>query len=428
MVGLTQWVVPRFWGLMEQTIARDVTLAFQASLDRGHPFEIGDIQIYADDNDVVSNPQDTTADTRLRLYGVVAAELDKTGRVATDVTAEQAVIDIYRRRDGTVLKLVLYDAVALNEAEGALFYAETIAPDPLRLPRVFRDQPRAMTRAQLLHLREHPDTFGPIRDRKATLARYLQDADDRMWIASRLGDEGRVEFIEAGGNPRRYVVRADQVRGGFLVRRDGRPVEIAQWEDGRALRRFEAGSVNLKRTRSLGSDLGFFELTVNDVTVHDLVLGGEPNVRGELVLPALTLTGLPQRDYTTLSSDELIARAEALPTMSDSLQQQIDQLRYAHVDLQDDIAARLMKRYASSVTAFLLVSLGAVLAIWLRRALPLTIYVLSFAPAVLTLILISGGDQVARDGDLIPGYFIMWSGDALLFVMLLVAGWKLRQH
>ncbi|MDY7109174.1 MAG: LptF/LptG family permease, partial [Planctomycetota bacterium] len=104
MILLTQWVIPRFWGLLERAVAQDVTRLFQASIERGEPFQLGDLQIWADRLIVDPEPEDTEADTRLILFRVAAAVLDDDGRVDEDVTANQAVVDIYRRPGATYVK------------------------------------------------------------------------------------------------------------------------------------------------------------------------------------------------------------------------------------------------------------------------------------------------------------------------------------
>jgi lipopolysaccharide export system permease protein len=88
MIALTQEVIPRFWSLIERMIAKDVTRIFEASIRRGQPFALGDMQIYADDIIVQRSPEGADGpETRLQLAKVAAAELDESGRIVTDVTA-----------------------------------------------------------------------------------------------------------------------------------------------------------------------------------------------------------------------------------------------------------------------------------------------------------------------------------------------------
>ena len=433
MVLLTQWVIPQFWGLMEQTIARDVTKIFQASLQRGEPFELGDLQIYADRLRVDDSPQaagevDAAGpDTRLYLEGVAAAEMDKEGRIAIEVTAEAAVIDIYRRDDGTILNLALINTVAFKEQEGVLARLGRVE-HTLRVPRLFQDDARAKTRGELLHLRKKPDDYGPVIEARDDLAAYLQDLDNWEWIDRRLSSEGKVQFIEEGGEGRRYVVHADRLQKGRFLANDRDGLVIEQFRGIRAERRFVAEHLSIVRGDVLSLKGSRFRLFLDDLEVSDLQRGGPPNPRRNLTLAGLTVADLPEDDSASQSSAELFRRAEAVEEADHELLSRRAKLTKEHQSLQLEITSRLWKRYALSATAFLLLTLGATLAMWLRGSLPLTIYLWSFAPSVLDLIVISGGEQVMRDSGVAPGLVVMWSGNAALAALLIAVYWKLSRH
>ena len=76
----------------------------------------------------------------------------------------------------------------------------------------------------------------------------------------------------------------------------------------------------------------------------------------------------------------------------------------------------------------LLVLVGATFAMWLRESQPLTIYLLAFLPAILDLILISGGEQIVRDGEYLLGGSVMWSGNALLALIWVYAFMRLARN
>ena len=79
-------------------------------------------------------------------------------------------------------------------------------------------------------------------------------------------------------------------------------------------------------------------------------------------------------------------------------------------------------------TAILLLMLGAVLAILMRNSLPLMIYGIAFIPAILNVLLISGGEQMIKYGDFTPGLTLAWSGNLLLAIIILVALWRLSRN
>jgi hypothetical protein len=68
------------------------------------------------------------------------------------------------------------------------------------------------------------------------------------------------------------------------------------------------------------------------------------------------------------------------------------------------------------LTACLLLTLGALLAMRLKGSLPLTVYLLAFLPAIINLVMISAGEQFLRDGRVL-GSAVMWSGNALMIVL-----------
>ena len=76
----------------------------------------------------------------------------------------------------------------------------------------------------------------------------------------------------------------------------------------------------------------------------------------------------------------------------------------------------------------LVLLLGGVLAAWRRDSLPLTIYLLAFLPAILNMVTIAGGQQVMRSEADGLGVLIMWSGNALLGVLLWFAYREWARH
>ncbi len=426
MVVLTQEVIPRFWSIIEQTIASDVTKLFQASIKRGQPFKIGDMQIYADEIIVQNSPEGPEGpNTRLRLIKVAAAELDEQGRVTIDVTANQAFVDIYRQRGETLLKLAMYDTVAYNPESGALSRVESIVPKrAIIIPNPLRDIAKAKSRGELLQLRADPDKFGQVIEARQALADLISEIEARLAIDAQLRERGEVRLLA----DLRYTVKADRLVDGRFVTRDGRRIEITQSDSDLALRKFVTDTATLEQ--SPGARLGnpTFDLVLGQHEVSDLRSGGGWNQRDSLDIRGLSVAGVNEEDLLKLPSEQLIARARALGRESvERVGPRINKVRNEIDQLQREIHSRLLNRYALSVTAPLLLILGAILAMYLRGTLPLTIYLLSFLPSVIDLILASAGEQLLRDGRAI-GLHILWSGTTLILVIIGGVSWKLARH
>lgn len=440
MVGLTQEIIPRFWTLIERMISADITNVFQASIRRGEPFKLGDMQIYADEIIVQRSPEGPQGpETRMFLLKVAAAELDKAGRVVTDVTANKAVVDVYRREGSTLLKLAMYDTVAYNSESGDLNRVGVISPSrAVVIPGALRDNPKAKSRQDLLALRENPDDYAQVIEVRQNLADVLRDTEARDLLDTDLRTLHRVELLapvqpNADGtipttpSKRKFVVQADRLIDGRFVTRDGERIRITQSEGDVGVREFVTDSAML--VPSPGSSLGTptFDLVLGRLEVKDLRSGGGVNQREKSSFPGLSVAGVSTDDLLRLPSPKLIERAAALRAGGDGVRNRIIRLQDEVAQLQREITSRLLNRYALSVTAPLLLILGAVLAMWLKRSLPLTIYMLAFLPAVLDLIAISAGEQMMRDERAL-GPVVMWSGNVVMLAIILLAYVRLSKH
>ncbi|MEE8154186.1 MAG: LptF/LptG family permease [Phycisphaerales bacterium] len=416
MVLLTQSIVPRFWTLMEQNIAADVTRAFRASIDKGVPFQIGNIQIYADRIVEQPNPQ-TGAETRLILLGMAAAELDLEGRVATDVTARQAVVDIHRRGPRTYIQIEMRETVAYNGKTGELIETPVIRPRPLLVPNPARDHPMLMTRREMLRLREHPDEYSGVMEAKVALAEALRESEVWRQIDEILASQGTLELFD---DQRVLTVKADRLARGKLSTSDGRPVTVRSVEADGASVLYASTQVVIGQDGGSSLSPSTFALTLEAYDLIDEKTGDVINQRARVELVGLEARGLAQPDLSTLPYEELMRRADGqrypVPGRVKHLDKTITELRL-------QIESRLQRRYALSLTAMLLLVLGSTLAMVLRDSLPLVIYVWAFVPSILDVILISGGGHMVRSGQVAGGTIVLWSGNALL-AAIIVFGYR----
>ena len=423
MVLLTQTVIPRFWESLEKMIARDVTRMIQSSIQKGRPVKFGDVQIHADRLVVQERPPDTGgAQTRLILLRVVAAKIDRTGRIVWDVAAKQAVVDVHRVEGGTYLKIALADTVGFEAETGQLVHAPQImhgiaVPDPLH------DDPRFMPRARLLWLRDHPDDFVHVIEAKEYVARTMRGYD--VWNELARGIETDGSVVLTGGD-RRLVLEADGFNRGWFRPGPDNYIVVHQFdEQDQPVRRINALGASVRR--ALGATLldPTVDLVLLKCQVVDLRSSGVTNEREDLTIPGLSLRALTHEDPSQLPYGELLARAEG---MGSWVKKSADRLSHVVQNLQRAISTRLLSRYALSVTAMLLLVLGATLAMWLRDGPPLVVFVWAFLPAVVDMVLISSGDHVARAGAMTGGILLMWSGNAMLLAILLCVYGRLARN
>lgn len=458
MVALTQSVIPRFWAMLEQTIARDIAVLFERSLGRGDPFQLGDLQIWADT--LVADPDQAPAeaDTRLFLTRVAVADLDEEGRIVTDVTAEQVAIDIYRRADETVLAIAMRDAVAYRPGDGMLAWIERPERTTIRIPTDLRDSPKRMTRGELKALQRDPDPLPRVDRRRRAMIEALREAAVARGIGERLARRGAIELVGrgfggGGADATTWSLEGSGIdaRGRVRPGADGR-ITVVQSEDGRPRRRFVARRAELVRDRGAGlervaggltvgrtvepTDELRFVLRLKDVEWTDLDAPDSTTTRAEVPLDGLRVADIAPPDLADLDSAALLARADDLERrlagegaeLPPTIARAREDLARERTDVLEEVEARLLSRYATSGTAILLLLLGAVLAMGRRHSSPLAVYLWAFLPSVVDLILISSGEHMMRDGNRLPGLAVMWSGNLALLLLTLVAFRRLARN
>lgn len=427
LLVLVYFVVPRFWVLMQRAVTEDIARLFDRAVDERGAFVLGNLQIYAEGLDIIPNPPDTGASKRLVLRRVAAAELNDAGEIVTDVTARSAVVDIHERREGSFLMLALEDAVAFNRQDGSLARIEVIAPQrPILLPETLVDKPKFMSLGQILQVRRDRDGYREVKRRKQQLADALTRHATMEMLREGVA-AGSVEFTELHGAGR-YVVRADRIQDGTLTRAGAAPVEVVEYEGEREVRRLAcaAASVTLTQTDPLGLRLGLLLRDCLETRPNDA--GMPPIRRAEVAIVDLRPPGDAASELEALPSAELLARA-AQPARTDrEVAGAVRQVEFELADLGYETAARLHQRAALATTGLLLVMLGSLLALVMRNTLPLTIYLLAFLPSILDMLLISGGEQTIRDNNLTVGAAVMWSGNALLAALSILAYLRLRRN
>jgi hypothetical protein len=206
-------------------------------------------------------------------------------------------------------------------------------------------------------------------------------------------------------------------------------VVVRQLENERVRRQFTSPDVRLVRSGQGTPGPVIFDLVLTGCEVVDADLPGQPNLRESLTIKDLVAVGLEPLERPDPPSADLFARAEVAgsrhaPALADATEGLHARIRA----LQFNITSRLHLSHAMSVTALLLLLLGATLAMWRREGAPLTIYLWAFLPSVLDLILISSGAHLIRDGNLVGGFAVMWSGNAALGGMLAFAYARLSRH
>jgi len=427
MLLLVHQVIPHFWVMMQRTVQRDITRMFEQAVRNREAFALGsNIQVFAEDLRVDENPQDTDAVKRMWLSHVAAAELDREGRITADVTGRIAAIDFFERDGRTFLRLHMQDGYVYKPADRQIVVTERMDTELMPMPDSFRDNPKFMPLARILYIRDHPDEYVEVIDAKADLAGALRRREQWLAIDRAVNREGAVAFV---GGEQRYVIRGERMRGSVITREGPAEVRVEDWRGGELRRLTECLSVTVDQSQSDAFGT-VYHLTLAEGRVLDPSSGEELFRQSQSVIRDVVIDGFAEDDLDELSAADLLDRARSVVRTDRDrvLQHAVDELLDELGDLKSEAIARIAQRCALSVTGLLLAALGAALAIRLRESLPLTIYLLAFLPAVADILVISGGEQMVRDQNIIPGLIVMWSGNVVLLMISLVTFLKIARR
>ena len=424
MLWLVNSVVPRFWGLMRDTVAADATAVLVAAVDRGEALEIGDLAIYADAVEVQDAPPDSGALRRLVLSGVAAVQRTRSGSV--EFIGDSAVVDVHRREDATVLKLSMRNGTGFRADEGTVAFIPSASPDAMEVGRATERDARSTPSDELRRVRADLDAEPPVR-RSMERAAGLLERTDLLQCAERTLAAGPLHLQDEVAR-RRYRIEGAKLQADRLLPTAAKGMVVLTELDGdRPLRRAECALATL--AASSAGEGSRVDLVVGKSVATD-VSGPRPlATRWPDRLRDLRLVECPSLQLGSASSQELLGRLDTVagtsPTTAASVAAELrTRLRQVDTDMHSNIVQRL----ALAAAAPLVLLLGATLAAWKRESMPLAIYLLAFLPAILNVVLIAGGQQVMRSGAVSVGMLVMWSGNLVLAGLLLHAFRQWARH
>lgn len=422
--------VPRLWTAMDRFKTKDPTRLFLSAVARGEALSVPgtNTQLYADEAkvlDVPSGPGEPV--TRLGLAGVAAVELGSDGRPLTEFTAEFATVDVYRENESAYIKLLFRNATAFRDGEEALVYVPQAEPEAIDLGRGIRLRPKHLDLMGLLDLWQNVDAYHAVADARARTERALDTRDRWRAIETELAQTGTLRLQDSGGR-RTYEIRNARLEGTTLRPQSGTTLELVELERAIATRRASVGEAALVTDERVRDGAVRFELQARADTVADLRgFGGGGRWPARIV--GLEPAGFRARDRTQEPVDAVVGEAsgavegsapgpaaDAGAAAAKAARALVEEARLVRAD----IVARIVQRINQALAAPLMVLLGAVLAVRLRGANPLQIYLLAFIPAIADILLISGGEQMLKDATTVTGMIVASSGNIALAIMIAI--------
>ena len=431
MFILLHTIVPRFWGRMQDMLAKDATSIFLSAVSRGEALEVGQISLYADTATVDPVPPDNGAEQRLLLQGVAAIQKNGAGQPVTEFTSEFATVDVHRGREGVMMKLAMTNGSGFNAADGTVVFVPTAQPQAVQLGRALEADAKSMTYFELQDVRNDLPNHIEVQPARQAVLLALTRAQVWQCIARELETFGKVELVEEGGR------RSYRIEGGMLgndvilPKSPATTVRIVELDRAKPIREAVCSQVVMPFDTEDVS-VGRVDLIATAPRAKDLLRSEglasrwPARIRGLSAAPCSTST-ISKIEFTQLAPNvNELSKADS--TIPKSIQvagsSSLTKLFKIMNGVDVDAFSHLCQRAALAWSAPLIILLGASLAAWKRNSLPLTMYLIAFIPGILNIVMIAGGQQVIRADNVVWGIIVSWSGNAIL---LLCSMYALRQ-
>lgn len=437
---LNDRVIPRDLLAMERMITRDFARLMVNSLRQGEAARIGNTEIHADFVEEVRPEPGSPVRERFLLAGVGVVETDSAGAVTIDGTARRAWILLLpvwalspedRERIGdqadTAVIISLVDVTIFRN--GAPMSADPLVLPAIPIANVFRDNPKFRSGAELRAIYEDPDKINTVDRQRVVLARTLAayrsyadfardlsagrpvvlntpdgstirahgaalEAEGSRWHIRPLRETGLVELEITTRDARRDRLTASSASLAIQTPAENDPL-ADQSSAGASRFALDLTGVRIIGPTGQGTDIA-------QTTYRDLWPAGDP-------MPANLV--LSSEDLITLALEEHADAPPGTPVLA-----AVDRLEHEIRRLRNKIVAKRHERWALSVSCVVMVALGAVMAMHLKHATPLIIYLWSFFPALGTIIIMeAGGQTIASRGPV--GLPVLWAGVVALAVL-----------
>jgi lipopolysaccharide export system permease protein len=415
---LAQSVIPSFIGKMAEQMTSDLPRLLTNSIKQHTPFVQGNLVIWA--QEIILDSKSTT-DDRMALDQVAVAKTDENGRAEMYFTAAAAIVDVQNVDNQTSLHVGMRNTTqwTRDEEGGSLRGArEGHLTHPIHLPSLTSQRLTALSRSELLYLKDHPMDYHYVHRAATSLTIALTKNEFLAALEGKLKRDGSVTLIATSGG-REFVISSTALVGTSFAT----PIEVTTIQ-----RTGETSSLSPNKATILLDYSENGEIESVTFEMRDVIVGagriGE-NQRAQLVVPSLQVKGVV---FPTNDEDQSIANLlhQAEESTSPNVKSTAANLRRHVAALDNHVAGRIGQRWAVSILPLLAILLGSLLALRNSERMPLNVYAKVFIPTVVAMLLIFSGGQMIRDAKEITGFSVMWIGNFALACLVIFHWLRLR--
>lgn len=446
---LNQRTIPHMLRSSQRMVTENIAEIVRASIESSQSVSFDNFLLHADGVKAFGPDSSSGASERMLLTGVVAVEFDRRGQIRSEATAARAWLWVFPPGRGAPIagaspavghvRMRLEEGIGVSG--GQLVRFSELAPDPWLLPDSFRNDPKFYSNAEMKRLRERPEEMGGVEQRRVRLAQRLAERESMGEVRESLRNAGRVRLMDQSGQA--VIVHGSDIRltperrWAILPRASGQPVEVDRYLPDGTLAHYAAKSAEFASVASEGE--GLTELSIR-LVMTEVSAPGAPTALGpgvgvsgdreQLAIAPLYAAGRPLDALIGRTSIELLALASPYVDRSrpdEFVLETTEDLARELRELEREILSKLQERWAMSAACLVMAVAGAVTAMRLGGALPLTVYLWSFFPALAGVITIMAGQQMTHDHGAI-GLIVLWGGVGVLVVYTLVSYLHVARH
>ncbi|MBO6739677.1 MAG: LptF/LptG family permease [Phycisphaerales bacterium] len=452
--ALNDQVIPRFLREMERMVTQDFAKIFVGSLQSGESARIGSNEIHADKVQRIEPERGSPVTDQYALYGVAIVKADEQGVVSIDGTAKRAWIQVrpvwslnaedqarIGNDDATAVLMKFIDLTI--DRDGSPITVDPFTLPAFPIPRVFKDDPKFMTGAEMVALKSDPDQMNFVDHKRINLAKGIASIEVFRDIKQRANRGESIELTSPAGQ------RVTILAGGFsssnetwtlLPDRVTNTIEILIADSSGRVDRIRAEQATLSPERARTNDPLQTPATNTPTLTFSLDLEGVSILSDDETSTqqsSTQYTGLrfdsdPLEELLTHPSADLLGVAEPYINESSAqyaefLVKPTERLRLQIEDLQREILSKQHERWAMAMASFVMVLAGSVIALRLRDAQALVVYMWSFFPALGTIVVIAGGQSAVHEKGA-PALPFIYIGVLGLLIYTLIAYRKLARH
>jgi hypothetical protein len=450
LLALSNSIIPRFLKAMSQLVAQDAAKLVANTIERGEALEMDNTLIYADRVVRLGPDEQSGAYERLSLLGVVVVRRGDKGEIDTWASPRKATVWLRRTtlsRPGLssekpMTELLIRTTDMVSGGQGYRAWGGDIVK-PFLIPNAFGDNVKFFSFSELRDLKREPERMDRIEKDKRALAMTVAGRDTIEAIDQSLKATGMAKFLAP------FDMRVTLTGGGLRTtlkvgangkrERDPGVLQVLPPANGKQITvetmRPDAPDKPPITNKAKGAflrippypdpDHGGAMIGIQLLDVASAPIGADGEVESPDDGPAafgevtersyqdLTLVGDDSAQIMTMGAakvDELAGKRILRKLVDEPVVQPVrDKMRADIRSLLNEILSKEQERYAMSVACLVMVLVGSVMAMRLREALPLMVYMWAFFPALATVLAISGGQQLTH-GKGILGLPVLWAG------------------